>query len=169
MSSILTRGNIFRSLLSITMQGYAFLYLVTTPMTIWYEIKWVLCNLHAAWKYYITPNSPYLMTMLRTLGLSVQYLSFGQQLAHKTTYYFTIYAQVYLLHNTSTRKKEVHVCTAGVVVSCKIPILATRVRFPGSARFFFIVISHDFTLPDTIRNFFQIIASLNLPWEAPFH
>ena len=27
--------------------------------------------------------------------------------------------------------------TAGVVVSCKIPILATRVRFPGSARFFY--------------------------------
>ena len=25
------------------------------------------------------------------------------------------------------------VSTAGVVVSCKIPILATRVRFPGSA------------------------------------
>ena len=27
--------------------------------------------------------------------------------------------------------------TAGVVVSCKIPILATRVRFPGSAKMFF--------------------------------
>ena len=27
------------------------------------------------------------------------------------------------------------VSTAGVVVSCKIPILATRVRFPGSATF----------------------------------
>ena len=26
--------------------------------------------------------------------------------------------------------------TASVVVSCKIPILATRVRFPGSALFF---------------------------------
>ena len=26
--------------------------------------------------------------------------------------------------------------TAGVVASCKIPILATRVRFPGSAVFF---------------------------------
>lgn len=26
--------------------------------------------------------------------------------------------------------------TAGVVVSCKIPILATRVRFPGGANFF---------------------------------
>ena len=26
---------------------------------------------------------------------------------------------------------------AGVVVSCKIPILATRVRFPGGARLFF--------------------------------
>ena len=30
--------------------------------------------------------------------------------------------------------------TAGVVVSCKIPILATRVRFPGSARFVAIAI-----------------------------
>ncbi len=28
-----------------------------------------------------------------------------------------------------------HVSTAGVVVSCKIPILATRVRFPGGALF----------------------------------
>ena len=27
-------------------------------------------------------------------------------------------------------------CAAGVVVSCKIPILATRVRFPGGAKFF---------------------------------
>ena len=27
--------------------------------------------------------------------------------------------------------------TAGVVVSCKIPILATRVRFPGDAHVFF--------------------------------
>ena len=26
-------------------------------------------------------------------------------------------------------------CAAGVVVSCKIPILATRVRFPGDATF----------------------------------
>ena len=26
-------------------------------------------------------------------------------------------------------------CAAGVVVSCKIPILATRVRFPGGAKF----------------------------------
>ena len=26
-------------------------------------------------------------------------------------------------------------CVAGVVVSCKIPILATRVRFPGDATF----------------------------------
>ena len=26
---------------------------------------------------------------------------------------------------------------AGVVVSCKIPILATRVRFPGDAHLFF--------------------------------
>ena len=29
-------------------------------------------------------------------------------------------------------------CAAGVVVSCKIPILATRVRFPGDANIFFI-------------------------------
>ena len=28
-------------------------------------------------------------------------------------------------------------CAAGVVVSCKIPILATRVRFPGGANDFF--------------------------------
>ena len=27
---------------------------------------------------------------------------------------------------------------AGVVVSCKIPILATRVRFPGDAHMFYI-------------------------------
>ena len=29
-------------------------------------------------------------------------------------------------------------CAAGVVVSCKIPILATRVRFPGDAGFKFL-------------------------------
>ena len=34
--------------------------------------------------------------------------------------------------------KTNHVSTAGVVVSCKVPILAIRVRFPGSAQFFFI-------------------------------
>ena len=32
---------------------------------------------------------------------------------------------------------DLNVGTASVVVSCKIPILATRVRFPGSARSFF--------------------------------
>ena len=31
-----------------------------------------------------------------------------------------------------------HERAAGVVVSCKIPILATRVRFPGGARLFFL-------------------------------
>lgn len=29
-----------------------------------------------------------------------------------------------------------HVSTAGVMVSCEIPILATRVRFPGGAVYF---------------------------------
>ena len=54
----------------------------------------------------------------------------------------------YLLNQAETRKYvsaqidiEVgaNLCTqstAGVVASCKIPILATRVRFPGSAVFF---------------------------------
>ena len=32
--------------------------------------------------------------------------------------------------------RNLPVSTAGVVVSCKIPILATRVRFPGGARTF---------------------------------
>ena len=38
--------------------------------------------------------------------------------------------------------KANHVSTAGVVVSCKIPILAIRVRFPGSAQFFFHKVWH---------------------------
>ncbi len=38
---------------------------------------------------------------------------------------------------------------AGVVVSCKIPILATRVRFPGDARFFF-----DITSRHSLNSFF---------------
>ena len=33
--------------------------------------------------------------------------------------------------------------TAGVVVSCKIPILATRVRFPGGAIFFLLWFFND--------------------------
>ena len=36
-----------------------------------------------------------------------------------------------LLHDKE--RPHITVGTAGVVVSCKIPILATRVRFPGSA------------------------------------
>ena len=34
------------------------------------------------------------------------------------------------------RHLQVAICAAGVVVSCKIPILATRVRFPGGAHVF---------------------------------
>ena len=34
----------------------------------------------------------------------------------------------------------------GVVVSCKIPILATRVRFPGDAYFFSTCFLFDWTL-----------------------
>ena len=37
-------------------------------------------------------------------------------------------------------------CAAGVVVSCKIPILATRVRFPGSALLLLSIFSFDFFL-----------------------
>ena len=60
------------------------------------------------------------------------------------------------------------VSTAGVVVSCKIPILATRVRFPGSAlflpredfsffSFFFFLLSHSW-LP-------LLIFTTNLWWK----
>ena len=44
------------------------------------------------------------------------------------------------LDRVSVYRHTIHTCrvirTAGVVVSCKIPILTTRVRFPGSARVF---------------------------------
>ena len=41
----------------------------------------------------------------------------------------------------------IYICigVAGVVVSCKIPILATRVRFPGDANiFFYIFVANTF-------------------------
>ena len=44
------------------------------------------------------------------------------------------------LDRVSVYRHTIHTCrvirTAGVVVSCKIPILTTRVRFPGSAHIF---------------------------------
>ena len=45
-----------------------------------------------------------------------------------------VHRYMYIMGNKSL---YLSVSTASVVVSCKIPILATRVRFPGSARFFF--------------------------------
>ena len=39
--------------------------------------------------------------------------------------------------NRAWRAQVTYRSTAGVVVSCKIPILAIRVRFPGSAPIFF--------------------------------
>ena len=45
--------------------------------------------------------------------------------------------QIRILIESAKIKKRVYSkakeCAAGVVVSCKIPILATRVRFPGGA------------------------------------
>ena len=36
-------------------------------------------------------------------------------------------------------------CAAGVVVSCKIPILATRVRFPGGAKTYIAFFKHEYS------------------------
>ena len=44
-----------------------------------------------------------------------------------------LYIHTWLAHGDSTQMSR---CVAGVVVSCKIPILATRVRFPGDAYIF---------------------------------
>jgi hypothetical protein len=46
---------------------------------------------------------------------------------------FYFYARVY---TDSPIDYQYNWCVAGVVVSCKIPILATRVRFPGDATIF---------------------------------
>ena len=46
---------------------------------------------------------------------------------------------------------------AGVVVSCKIPILATRVRFPGDAYFFSTCFLFDWTLLGRV-----VIAALSI-------
>ena len=42
---------------------------------------------------------------------------------------------IFVFFNSITERPRQ--CAAGVVVSCKIPILATRVRFPGDAILFF--------------------------------
>ena len=51
-----------------------------------------------------------------------------------------------------------HVSTAGVVVSCKIPILAIRVRFPGSAQFFFHKVWHLSRPCTYLRNYVCTLA-----------
>ena len=51
-------------------------------------------------------------------------------------------------------------CTAGVVVSCKIPILATRVRFPGSALFYIKVKVSTNKIKVTVYTVGNIVANL---------
>ena len=68
-------------------------------------------------------------------------------------------------------------CVAGVVVSCKIPILATRVRFPGDAHTFYpshlalplsIGVGHVFRKPlpmwPNVKAKFIWIWNLNFRW-----
>ena len=64
----------------------------------------------------IPPHKSVSWNVTRLLWLSALHLN----IKHDTGY------QIWIIQT---------VCTAGVVVSCKIPILATRVRFPGSAQF----------------------------------
>ena len=54
--------------------------------------------------------------------------------------------------------KANHVSTAGVVVSCKIPILAIRVRFPGSAQFCFHKVWHLSRPCTYLRNYVCTLA-----------
>ena len=63
-----------------------------------------------------------LSTNIKYFPLSFPLYSASLQVykAYCLTFYFSLYYN----------------CVAGVVVSCKIPILATRVRFPGDAIFF---------------------------------
>lgn len=51
---------------------------------------------------------------------------------------------------------------AGVVVSCKIPILATRVRFPGGARVFLFSSERDCKAHLKINHFMPLTFDINI-------
>ena len=67
--------------------------------------------------------------------------------------------QIWITNSTLNR-------VAGVVVSCKIPILATRVRFPGDATFLADIVFTLLYLPIfSCCNFFSQGWKQNISWE----
>ena len=55
---------------------------------------------------------------------------------------FIAFLQQFFNYHQVVYSSRISHCAAGVVVSCKIPILASRVRFPGGALSFYIGADH---------------------------